>query len=85
MVSHNAIRQIACGYRNIPLTGERLEKALAALDGALSEGALGLSVGLSYYPGGYSDTQELIELCRAVQSATGVLRAHAAGCEQPRL
>ena len=76
MVSHNAVRQIACGYRNLPLTGERLESALSALDQALSEGALGLSVGLSYYPGGYSDTKELIELCRAVQKRDALFCVH---------
>lgn len=76
MVPHNAIRQIACGYRNIPLTGERLERALSALDGALSEGALGLSVGLSYYPGGYGGTEELIDLCRAVKKRDGLFCVH---------
>jgi len=76
MVPHNAVRQIACGYQNIPMTGERLEKALAALDGALSEGALGLSVGLSYYPGGYGDASELIELCRAVKARDALFCVH---------
>ncbi len=76
MASHNAVRQAACGYENVPLTGERLEKALSALDGALREGALGLSVGLSYYPGGYSDTRELIELCRGVKARDGLFCVH---------
>lgn len=76
LVPHNAVRQIACGYQNVPLTGERLDKALAALDGALLEGALGLSVGLSYYPGGYGDTEELIDLCRAVKKRDGLFCVH---------
>ena len=76
MVPHNAVRQIACGYQNTPLTGAQLEAALAALDEALSEGALGLSVGLSYYPGGYGDTGELIELCRAVQRRDALFCVH---------
>ena len=75
-VSHNAVRQAACGYEDVPLTGERLEKALAALDAAMSDGAVGMSVGLSYYPGGYSDTQELVELCRVVQKHGGVFCVH---------
>jgi N-acyl-D-amino-acid deacylase len=76
MVSHNAVRQAACGYANIPLTGDRLERALSALDGALREGALGLSVGLSYYPGGYSDAQELVNLCRGVKARDGLFCVH---------
>lgn len=75
-VSHNAVRQAASGFSNLPLTGERLDKALAALESALRDGATGLSVGLSYYPGGYSDTRELIELCRMVQRYDGVFCVH---------
>lgn len=75
-VSHNAIRQSVCGYDNLPLTGKRLDRALKILDGAMSEGAKGMSVGLSYYPGGYSDTQELIELCRVVQKYDGIFCVH---------
>lgn len=33
-------------------------------------------MGLSYYPGGYSDTQELIELCRVVKKHNGVFCVH---------
>ena len=75
-VSHNAVRQAACGYDNVPLTGKYLDTALGVLDDAMSEGAVGLSVGLSYYPGGYSDTQELVELCRVVQKHDGVFCVH---------
>lgn len=75
-VSHNAIRQAACGFRDEPLTGEKLEAAKAALESAMQEGATGLSIGLSYYPGGYSDTKELIELCRIVKKYDGVLCVH---------
>lgn len=75
-VSHNAIRQAACGFSDIPLAGERLEAAEYELRKAMEEGALGFSVGLSYYPGGYSDTQELIALCRTVKEYDGLLNVH---------
>lgn len=75
-ISHNAIRQMACGFDNIPLTGDRLSIAKAELEKALKAGATGLSVGLSYYPGGYSDTQELIELCRVVKEQDGLFCVH---------
>ena len=75
-VSHNAVRQAASGFMDQPLTGERLQAALDALESALREGATGLSVGLSYYPGGYSDTQELIELCRVVKKHGGLFCVH---------
>ena len=75
-VSHNAVRQAACGFDDAPLTGEHLDRALEALESAMRDGAVGLSVGLSYYPGGYSDTRELIELCRVVKRYDGVLCVH---------
>ena len=75
-VTHNAIRQWSCGFKNEPLRGKKLDASLQALDQALEEGALGFSVGLSYYPGGYSDTQELIELCRVVKKHNGVFCVH---------
>ena len=75
-VSHNAVRQWSCGFENVPLTGKRLEESIEALDQALSEGALGFSVGLSYYPGGYSDTQELIQLCHTVKKHDALFCVH---------
>ena len=76
LATHNAIRQYACGFDDVPLTGHALEKACAALDSALSEGASGFSVGLSYYPGTFSDTQELIELNRVVAKHNAVFCVH---------
>lgn len=75
-VSHNAIRQFALGFRDEPLTGRALETAKEALRTAMEEGAVGFSVGLSYYPGGYSDTEELIELCKVVKEYDGLFCVH---------
>lgn len=75
-VSHNAIRQYACGFADIPLIGDRLNMAKEQLRRALQDGATGFSVGLSYYPGGYSDTEELIQLCNVVAEENGVLCVH---------
>ncbi len=75
-ISHNAIRQAALGFDDKPLTGKALETAKARLREAMEEGALGLSLGLSYYPGGYSDTEELIELCKVVKEYDGLLCTH---------
>ncbi|MGL6200259.1 MAG: hypothetical protein ACRC3H_15120 [Lachnospiraceae bacterium] len=74
-ISHNAIRQYACGFVNEPLTGEKLKTAKVELRNAFQAGATGFSVGLSYYPGGYSNTEELVELCSVVQEEGGVFCA----------
>lgn len=75
-VSHNAIREYACGFANQKLTGKNLEKAQEELEKAMQSGATGFSVGLSYYPGGFSDTEEIIELCKIVKKYDGIFCVH---------
>ncbi len=76
LTTHNAIRQVACGFENRALTGKTLDKAKEALDLALSQGASGFSVGLSYYPGAYSDTEELVELAKVIAKHDAVFCVH---------
>lgn len=75
-VTHNAVRQAGTGLSAAPLTGGALEKAKDALDLALCEGAAGFSIGLAYYPGGYADEAELIELCRVAARRGAPLCVH---------
>lgn len=75
-VSHNAVRQMVSGFENRPLTAKEIEEARQITADAMKEGAVGLSVGLSYYPGGYSDTEELVGLCRVVKQYDGIFCVH---------
>lgn len=75
-VSHNAIREYASGFADQKLTGDRLETAKEELEKAMLSGAVGLSVGLSYYPGGFSDTEEIVELCKVVKKYDGIFCVH---------
>lgn len=75
-VSHNAIREYVCGFANRKLEGQYLETAQEELEKAMQSGATGLSVGLSYYPGGFSDTEELIALCKVVKKYDGIFCVH---------
>lgn len=63
-VPHGAVRLEALGFNDIPLTGYALEKSKDLLRQAFEEGAVAFSTGLSYYPCSYSDTREMIELCK---------------------
>ena len=58
---------------------------LAAMRGlveqALADGALGLSTGLEYLPGGHADAAELAALCAPVAAAGGVYVTHMRGYE----
>lgn len=75
-VSHNAIRQMVTGFENKSWGEEEYKKAREITRTAMQEGAVGLSVGLSYYPGGYSDTRELIELCKVIKEYDGIFCIH---------
>lgn len=75
-VSHNAIRQMVTGFEDKHWGEEEYKKAREITRQAMEEGAVGMSVGLSYYPGGYSDTRELIELCKVVKEYDGLFCVH---------
>jgi N-acyl-D-aspartate/D-glutamate deacylase len=46
------------------------------LEGAMEDGAFGVSYALIYPPDAYVDTQELIDICRAMAAAGGVYITH---------
>ena len=75
-ISHNAVRQMICGFENRKLTDEECKNAGNIVARAMEEGAVGFSVGLSYYPGGYSDTREIVEMCKAVKAYDGLFCVH---------
>ncbi|MDP3064211.1 MAG: amidohydrolase family protein, partial [Chloroflexota bacterium] len=76
LVPHGAVRLETVGFRDVPLVGDDLEAAKRIVQEGIEQGAVGFSTGLSYYPNSYSDTQELIELCRACHEAGGVYVTH---------
>lgn len=53
-----------------------LERMAAAADTAMKEGAVGFSTGLTYYPAGYSVTEELVAICHAIKRNDGVFLVH---------
>ena len=48
----------------------------ALLKTAMDEGALGLSTGLIYRPGVFSDTEELIEMAKVIAPMGGIYATH---------
>jgi len=73
---HNIIRGSVMGMDDRPPTAEELERMKALLESAMQEGALGMSSGLVYAPGIYSDTEELIELAKVVAKYDGIYTTH---------
>jgi len=75
-VPHGAIRLETVGFKDVPLTGEYLEKAKQIIYKAFEEGAVAFSTGMSYYPCSFSDTDEMVELCKATREAGGLYVTH---------
>lgn len=76
LVPHGTLRALVLGWqRRAPDAGE-LDRLRALLAQGLSEGAVGLSSGLSYPPGMYADTEELTALCTVVAEYGGYHSPH---------
>ena len=64
LVGHGNLRACVAGYEDKALNNNEIKKMQVLLKEAINEGAIGLSTGLIYPPGVYSDTEELINLLR---------------------
>jgi N-acyl-D-amino-acid deacylase len=69
LVGHNALRAAAMGYANRAPTADELITMQHLLAEALEDGAFGLSTGLIYTPGLFSDTQELVALAQVMRGS----------------
>lgn len=76
LTGHGNLRASAAGYRDQPLTGTEEEKMLELLTDAMHAGSKGLSTGLIYPPGIYSDTAEIVNLARGIKKYNGIYTTH---------
>lgn len=67
MVGAGSIRQRVVGNDDRPATDAELERMTAEVRNALRAGAVGLSSGLEYTPGGFASLEELIALAGALK------------------
>jgi N-acyl-D-amino-acid deacylase len=75
-VGNGTLRRYVIGYDNRPATADELAQMKALADGAMREGAMGLSSSLLYAPSMYADTAELIELARVAGRHGGMYVSH---------
>src|SRR5262245_23542372 len=71
MVGAGTLRGFVMGNDNRPPTEAELQRMVALVREALSQGAVGLSSGLEYSPGGFATRDELVALARAL-AGTGL-------------
>jgi N-acyl-D-amino-acid deacylase len=76
LIGHGALRTAVCGDQASSPHLIHLDKMEAALDEALSEGAIGFSTGLMYAPGSQSPFAELEALCRIVARHNKLYTSH---------
>lgn len=76
LVGHGNLRMIVMGMENRKPSPTQLGEMKSLLDEAMRQGAFGLSTGLIYPPCIYSETSELIELCKVVSPHRGIFVAH---------
>lgn len=75
-VAHSALRADAVGYHARKALPMELERMQNATDRAMLEGAVGFSTGLTYYPAGFGDTEELTAICEVVKKHDGIFLIH---------
>ena len=76
LVGHGPLRISVMGYDNRPATDREVANMTSILDNMLSQGAIGLSLGLVYAPSTYAEHEELVSLGRIVAQRNKILTAH---------
>ena len=76
LVGHNTIRREVMGMDNRAPTAAELEAMQNMVARAMDDGAFGISTGLRYLPGAYSNVDEVVSLSSIVASRGGVYTSH---------
>jgi N-acyl-D-aspartate/D-glutamate deacylase len=76
LVGHGTLRLAAMGHSDAPATPRQMDRMKSLLARSLDEGAAGMSTGLIYAPGCFSDTRELIELAKEAGRRGGFYASH---------
>ncbi|MGQ9780807.1 MAG: N-acyl-D-amino-acid deacylase family protein [Nitrososphaeria archaeon] len=79
LVGHGTVRIAVMGFEERAPTKGELEDMKVLVAEAMDSGAFGLSSGLIYPPGIYSETEELVELARVVAKYGGIYSSHIRG------
>lgn len=76
LVPQGSVRMMVVGTEDRPATDAEIREMARLVDEGLTEGAVGMSSGLTYVPGMFADTDELVALCRVVAEAGGFYAPH---------
>jgi dihydroorotase/N-acyl-D-amino-acid deacylase len=76
LTGHNTIRRAVMGTANRAPTRAELDSMRGMVARAMGEGAFGLSTGLRYIPGFYSNTDEVVALAQVAADSGGFYTSH---------
>ena len=76
LAGHGTIRKSVMGFEDRPPTDAELAQMQRLLSNALADGAVGLSTGLEYLPGGYAQDDEVAALAAVARDAGGFYATH---------
>ncbi|WP_126972102.1 N-acyl-D-amino-acid deacylase family protein [Gynurincola endophyticus] len=76
LIGHNNVRRMIMNRDNRYATPEEQLKMDALIEKGMKDGALGMSTGLIYIPGAYSNTEEVVSLAKATAKHGGVYVSH---------
>ncbi|MBS1788299.1 MAG: D-aminoacylase [Acidobacteria bacterium] len=82
LAPHGPIRISAMGLAKGKVSRLQLKTMRSMVERAMKDGALGLSTGLIYPPGMYSDTAELKDLAKIVSDHDGIYTSHIRGSSE---
>jgi dihydroorotase/N-acyl-D-amino-acid deacylase len=75
-VGHGAVRERVMGLEDRPPTDDELQRMREEVELAMRQGAFGLSSGLVYIPGSFSETDEIIALAEVAGRHGGIYISH---------
>lgn len=76
LVGHNDVRRAVMGMSDKAPTPSELSRMQALVRQAMQDGAFGLSTGLLYLPGTYSNVDEVVALAKVAAEAGGIYTSH---------
>jgi len=79
LIGHGTLRMSVMGLEKRLATEKELNEMKNLIVESMKAGAFGMSSGLVYPPGCYSNTEELIELCKVVARYGGIYTSHIRG------
>ena len=76
MVGHNTVREAVMGLEDRAPTPSELDEMRAMVARGMDDGAWGISTGLKYLPGAFSEVDEVVELSKVAAERGGFYTSH---------